>query len=232
MSGDVHEPAYLADIPTIPWEAEQAGRSHVASMDDILLLQKLRAGDEAAFAFLLDQYCSSMSRLAMLYVSDRSVAEEVVQEAWMGVLQGLDRFGGRCSLKTWISRIVMNIAKTRCLRERHSIPFSSLYAAEAQSVGSAVDFDGNWISLPRNRCENPEEHLLAQETCVYIQLALGALPLRQRVVITLRDVEGWTSREVADLLGITEANQRVLLHRARSRVRRALELYFNKDGKV
>jgi RNA polymerase sigma-70 factor, ECF subfamily len=230
MSGDVHEPAYLADLPTIPWEAEQAGRSHVASIDDNLLLQQLRASDEAAFAFLLDQYGASMSRLAMLYVSDRAVAEEVVQEAWMRVLQGLDRFEGRCSLKTWISRIVMNIAKTRCLRERHSIPFSSQYAAEAQSVESALDFDGNWISLPRNRCENPEEHLLAQETRVYIQLALGALPPRQRIVITLRDVEGWTSREVADLLGISEANQRVLLHRARSRVRRALELYFNKDG--
>jgi RNA polymerase sigma-70 factor (ECF subfamily) len=231
MSRDVHEPAYLADIPTIPWEAEQADRSHVASMNDILLLQKLRAGDEAAFAFLLDQYCSSMSRLAMLYVSDRAVAEEVVQEAWMGILQGLDRFGGRCSLKTWIFRIVMNIAKTRCLREKRSIAFSSLYAGEAQSVESAADFDGNWISLPRNRCENPEEHLLAQETRVYIQMAIGALPLRQRIVITLHDVEGWRSHEVADLLGITKANQRVLLHRARSRVRRVLEQYFNEEGK-
>jgi RNA polymerase sigma-70 factor (ECF subfamily) len=150
----------------------------------------------------------------------------------MGILQGLDRFGGRCSLKTWIFRIVMNIAKTRCLREKRNIPFSSLYAGEAQSVESAIDFDGNWISLPRNRGENPEEHLLAQETGVYIQMAIGALPLRQRIVITLHDVEGWRSHEVADLLGITKANQRVLLHRARSRVRRVLEQYFNEEGKV
>jgi RNA polymerase sigma-70 factor (ECF subfamily) len=201
-------------------------------MDELLLLQKLREGDEATFAFLLDRYCPFMSRLAMLYVSDRAVAEEVVQEAWMGILQGLDRFRGRCSLKTWIFRIVMNIAKTRCLREKRSIAFSSLYSGEAQSVESAIDFDGNWISLPRNRCENPEEHLLAQETGVHIQMAIGALPLRQRIVITLHDVEGWRSHEVADLLGITKANQRVLLHRARSRVRRVLEQYFNEEGKV
>ncbi len=223
MSEDIHEPEQ-------PAEAEQVNPGRVASADELLLLQKLRVGDEAAFAFLLDQYCPSLSRLALLYVSDRAVAEEVVQEAWMGVIQGLDRFEGRSSIKIWMFRILMNVVKTHSQREDRSVPFSSLWEADDKAVEPTFDAARYWVSLPRSWGENLEERLLAQETRACIQMAIGALPLRQRVVITLRDVEEWTSREVADLLGITEDNQRVLLHRARSRVRRALELYFNKDG--
>jgi RNA polymerase sigma-70 factor (ECF subfamily) len=195
--------------PEQPAEAEQVNPGRVAAADDLLLLHKLRAGDEAAFAFLLDQYCASMSRLAMLYVPDRAVAEEVVQEAWMGILQVLDRFEGRSSVKTWMFRILLNVAKTHGQRESRSVPFSALWEADAASAEPAFDVAGYWVSFPRSWGESPEEQLLSQETPACIQLAIGALPLRQRVVITLRDVEGWTSREVADLLGISEANQRV-----------------------
>lgn len=157
----------------------------------------------------------------------------------MGVLQGLSRFEGRSSLKTWIFRILTNCAKTRAQREGRSVPFSSLaaYYDEGEENGepaveperfTAPDWErpGHWISFPRNWDDIPEERLLSQETLSAISMAIDALPPNQREVITLRDIEGWTSEEICRFLGISEVNSRVLLHRARSRVRKALEKYF------
>jgi len=191
----------------------------------------------------VERYQTTMLHLAMIYVSERTVAEEVVQETWMGVLQGLNRFEGRSSLKTWIFRILTNHAKTRAQREGRSIPFSSLpdidTAVISNSSEPAVDADrflpadhpwsGGWISFPLDWREMPEERLLSQETRACIDRAIEALPPGQREVIILRDIEGWTADETCSLLDISAVNQRVLLHRARSKVRGALEKYFEKE---
>ncbi|HEX9132702.1 MAG TPA: sigma-70 family RNA polymerase sigma factor [Ktedonobacteraceae bacterium] len=211
----------------------------VASAEDLRMVEALRRGNESAFVSLIDRYHASMLRLAMVFVPSQAVAEEVVQEAWMGVLQGLNRFEGRSSLKTWIFRILTNRAKTRAQREGRSVPFSSLPEFNSDLAEPAVDTDrfrgpdqqwpGNWISFPRSWDEIPEERILSQETLARIQDAIDALPPGQREVITLRDIEGLPSDETCNLLGVSEANQRVLLHRARCRVRRALERYFEEE---
>ena len=189
----------------------------------------LRRGDESVFAALIERYGRALLRVALLYVADQAIAEELVQETWLGLLQSLDRFEGRCSLKTWLFRILVNRAKTRGIRERRSLPFSALRSAEA-AAEPAVDpaeFDaqGHWLVGPQACDTAPEERLLAQETRAHIRQAVEALPASQRAVICLRDIAGWTSDEVCRSLGISEANQRVLLHRARSKVRRALAGY-------
>jgi len=204
---------------------------------ELHLIEMLRNGDERAFAFLIKQHYRAMLHLAMIYVPKQAIAEEVIQETWMGVLQGLSRFEGRSSLKTWIFRILTNRAKTFALREGRSVPFSSLSDAEVEAREPAVDPDrffppggghpGAWISLPENWEEIPEKHLLSQETYACIESAIEVLPPNQRTVITLHDVEGWTAEEICSVLDISEVNQRVLLHRARSKVRRALERYFD-----
>jgi RNA polymerase sigma-70 factor (ECF subfamily) len=209
----------------------------LSNADDQRLVDSLRAGDESAFEVLIDRYHSSLLRLAMFYVPSRAVAEDVVQETWLGVLQGLARFEGRSSLKTWIFRILTNRARTRGQREGRSIPFSAVWSADDDPAEPAVDADrfrppedkwhGGWVSFPRNWDELPEERLLSAETRAQIQQAIDALPDSQREVITLRDVEGWASEEVCNVLDISESNQRVLLHRARSKVRRALEQYLD-----
>ena len=193
-------------------------------------MEALRAGDEAAFAMLVDRFGPSMLHLARMFVPSRAVAEEVVQEAWLGVLNGLDRFEGRSSLKTWIFRIVSNVAKTRGERERRSVPFSALANDESSGSEPAVeperfDSSGAWSSPPAPWEDIPEEHLLSAETLAKIGEAIDDLPQAQRTVITLRDVQGLTSDDVRNVLEISETNQRVLLHRARSKVRRALEGY-------
>jgi RNA polymerase sigma-70 factor (ECF subfamily) len=208
-----------------------------ASADEQRLVDALRAGDEAAFETLIDRYHTPLLRLAMLYVPSRAVAEEVVQETWLGVLQGLPRFEGRSSLKTWIFRILANRARTRGQREGRSIPFSSIVSPESDANEPAVDADrffpaehvsaGHWTSRPQNWEALPEERLINQETRAQIQQAIDALPASQCEVITLRDIEGWTSEEICNVLEISETNQRVLLHRARSKVRRALEQYLD-----
>ena len=205
-------------------------------------IERLRNGNEEAFVFLVDQYHRTMFRLAMIYVPKQAGAEEVVQEAWVGVLQGLDRFEGRSSLKTWIFRILTNCAKTYALREGRSIPFSSLADMEIDSDEPTVDPDrffpptarktGTWISLPENWDEFPEERLLSQEISAQIESAIEGLSLNQRTVITLHDIEGWTSEEICGVLGVSVTNQRVLLHRARSKVRRALERYLDEKEEV
>ena len=212
----------------------------VASADDLQTVEALRRGDEAAFVRLVEAYQASMLRLAMLFVQDRAVAEEVVQEAWVGVLRGLARFEGRSSLKTWIFRILTNGAKTRGQREGRSVPFSLLGDVDLDPEGPSVEPERflpadhpkephHWVSFPRSWDAVPEERLLARETLSTVRAAIESLPPAQREVITLRDVEGWSSGEVCNVLGISESNQRVLLHRARSKVRRALERYFDEE---
>ena len=199
---------------------------------DERILAALRAGDEEAFGKLVREWHSSLLRVAQIFVPSRAVAEEVVQETWLRVLGALDRFEGRSSLKTWVFRILVNTAKTRAQREGRSIPFSALQDA-ARVPEAAVEPErflpddhpqhpGGWASPPRDL---PEERLLAAETRDVIAAAIEQLPANQRAVISLRDVEGWGSEEVRNALDISEVNQRVLLHRARSRVRRALEEY-------
>jgi RNA polymerase sigma-70 factor (ECF subfamily) len=172
----------------------------------------------------------------MLYVRERVVAEEVAQEIWLGVLQGIHRFEGRSSLKTWIFHILTNRAKTHGQREGRTIPFSAVWNPDDDPDEMAVDpqrflpadhprWPGHWASFPNRWDAIPEEHLLSQETRAVLQSAIDRLPPSQREVISLRDVEGWTSDEVCNVLGISKTNQRVLLHRARSKVRRALEQY-------
>jgi RNA polymerase sigma-70 factor, ECF subfamily len=195
------------------------------------LVEALRNGDEAAFESLLDRYSSSMSRIARLYVRSAAVADEVVQETWLGVFEGIDRFEGRSSLKTWIFRILTNIAKTRGERESRTLPFSALGSdEEGPSVDPERFLDAShpqwpyhWASPPE---PFPEGALLAHETLAVVEQAIGALPPSQRAVITLRDIVGWSSEEVRNALELSETNERVLLHRARSKVRRALEGYF------
>lgn len=206
-----------------------------APSDDARLLAALRAGDETAFAELVKKYQSAMVRLAMVYTGDRRVAEEVTQEAWLGVLRSLERFEGRSSLKTWIFTILTNRAKTRSQREGRSITFSDLADDDEPTVSperfnpsDAPQWANHWSNEgePASWDAIPEERLLAKETRAYIQQAIDRLPTNQREVITLRDIEGWTSGEVCNVLGLSETNQRVLLHRARSKVRRALEQYW------
>jgi len=207
---------------------------------DRALVERLRAGDDAAFAELVDRYGATMLRVARMYVRDRSVAEEVVQETWLAVLDGIDRFEGRSSLKTWLFRILTNRAKTRATRERRTVPVSSLVAAEVGGHESAVDperfvdaaaerFASSWSAPPATWSTVPEDRLLSQETLARVADAIEALPDAQREVIRLRDVEGWSAAEVAAALEISDGNQRVLLHRARSKVRAALEDYLE-DG--
>lgn len=213
--------------------------SATTTPDERRLIEQLRAGDEAAFRELLHRYGPSMLRVAMMYVSTRAVAEEVVQEAWLGVLKGLDRFEGRSSLKTWIFRILTNTAKTRGEREGRTVPFSSL-ASDDEGDETAVDADrflgpdhrwaGHWSSAPRNPGDVPEQELLGVEARERIAAAIEALPENHRAVITLRDVDGFDAAEACEILGVSEANQRVLLHRARAKVRAALEAYIGEDA--
>jgi RNA polymerase sigma-70 factor (ECF subfamily) len=200
------------------------------SPEDARLVEGLRAGDEASFVELVHMYGPAMLRVAQMYVSSRAVAEDVVAEAWLGVLKGIGRFEGRSSLKTWLFRIVANTAKTRGMREARSIPFSAF--DDDTGRGPTVDpmlftRNGHWGIPPRAW---PEDRLVAKETLAVIADAIERLPPSQRAVITLRDVEGWSAEEVRNAFDLTETNQRVLLHRARAKVRRALEQYLSEEA--
>jgi len=206
----------------------------VAQMEpeDAKPVEALRAGDEEAFRRIVTEWHPMLLRVAQIFVPSRAVAEEVVQETWLRVLGALDRFEGRSSLRTWVFRILVNTAKTRAQREGRVVPFSALNdpgrvpepAVDADRFLDADHerFPGHWASPPRAL---PEERLLAAETRELIAAAIEELPAAQRAVITLRDVAGWDSADVCNALDITEVNQRVLLHRARAKVRRALEDY-------
>lgn len=203
--------------------------------DEQALVAALRSGDENAFLSLVERHQRALLRVAHGYVGSRSVAEEVVQDTWLSVLQGLAGFEGRAALKTWIFRILANRARTRGAREARTIPFADLAGGQAGDDGPAVDPDlfvpdgqpqaGWWAARPGSWAAIPEERLLAAETRAAIEAAIEALPASQRTVIALRDVEGWSAEEVRELLEISDANQRVLLHRARARVRQALAHY-------
>lgn len=204
-----------------------------SSPRDQELVMALRRGDERAFAELVDQYHSVMVRLALVYVHDRASAEDVAQEAWLGMLRGLDRFAGRASLKTWIFGILVNCARARSRRERRSVPFSDF---PEDDDGPTVDPDrflpsghrwaGHWSTPP---AEWPEDQMLAREIVGYLHEALERLPERQRAVVTLRDIEGWPPAEICALFGISSANERVLLHRGRAAIRRELGSYLSQS---
>jgi RNA polymerase sigma-70 factor (ECF subfamily) len=199
---------------------------------DAAVVAALRAGDELAFAALLDRYHGTMLRVARGYVATKEAAEDVVQETWLGVINGIDGFEARSSLKTWIFRILVNRAKTRGEREGRVRPFSSVVAEPGEP---SVDPDrfiesgrwaGYWATPPAHH-SLPEARVLAGEAGVQLADAVEKLPENQRIVISLRDIQGLSAPEVCELLSISEANQRVLLHRARSKVRAALEGYLD-----
>ncbi len=209
----------------------------VASPADLAIVERLRAGDEPTFMMLVDQHQSAMLRIARMYVSSRAVAEEVVQDAWLGILKGLDRFEGRSSLRTWMYRIVANVAKTRAQREGRSVPFSALAGDGDEPAvdpswfqDAAERHPGGWRTFPEDWRGMPEDRLLAHETLERIRRAVDMLPPMQAEVLRLRDVLGWTSDEVRNALNLSETNQRVLLHRARSRVRRELDAYLREGS--
>jgi len=208
-------------------QAELAGRDWSAEAD---LLARLRTGDEAAFEGLVTRHYATMLAVAQTYVKGRAVAEEVVQETWLAVIQGLDRFEGRASLKTWILSILVNKAKTRGVREARSVPFASL-AGEDDAPAVAPErfrgpddaFPGHWRAYPGNWSAAADVAVGDRETIRAAMGAIAALPPAQQTVIRMRDVEGYSSEEVCAVLDVSEGNQRVLLHRARSRVRATLE---------
>jgi RNA polymerase sigma-70 factor (ECF subfamily) len=198
------------------------------------LLERLRAGDEAAFDALVARHYATMLAVAQTYVKGRAVAEEVVQEAWLGVINGLDRFEGRSSLKTWILSILVNQAKTRGAREARSVPFTSLApegeepAVEADRFrGPDESYPGHWRAFPGDWGRSAAAAVQDRETVRVVMAAIADLPAAQQTVIRMRDVEGYSAEEVCTALDVSEGNQRVLLHRARSRVRAALEGHFD-----
>ena len=212
------------------------------SSSEAALLAALRRGDENAFSALVDAYGATMHRVALTFVRSTAVADEVVQEAWLGALRGLDRFEGRSALKTWLCRIVANTARTHAAREARTVPFSSLeLEREANSVnepslpidrfqGPDDEYPRRWVSNPTPWSAAPHMAAVSAETRDLIADTIAGLPDGQRIVISLRDVEGWDSAEVCSVLDLSETNQRVLLHRARSKVRAALERYLTNES--
>jgi RNA polymerase sigma-70 factor (ECF subfamily) len=208
-------------------------------MDDLpvdsVLVRRLCDRDESAFALVLDRWSGGMHRLARGYVSTEESAAEVVQETWLAVIEGIDHFEGRSSLRTWIYRILTNTAKRRGVREHRMVPADELKDTGGATVDprrfqSAGDpFPGHWWEAPAV-WPAPESGVLGQEVRALLLAALAELPERQRIVIALRDAEGWPAEEVCELLGITAANQRVLLHRARAFVRGELEKYYTQEA--
>lgn len=220
--------------------SQSAASDSTARQDEARLIAALRRGDEAAFMRLVEQYQAEMVRLAKVYVGDLAVAQEVAQETWLSVLKHLDQFQARSSFKTWLFHILVNGARTRSQRERRSVPFSALSEADGASddepsvaperfYGEDGRYPGGWVAFPQNWEHVPEARVVSQETRACLLAAIERLPMSQRSVIRLRDVEGYSADEVCDLLGIGAANQRVLLHRARSRVRQALEAHFTEE---
>jgi RNA polymerase sigma-70 factor (ECF subfamily) len=204
-------------------------RKAVEVMQDGDLVEALRAGDERAFLDLVGRLHGGLVRFALGFVRSEAAAEDVVQEAWAAVVQSIDRFEGRCTLRSWILGIVANQARTRAAGERRSVPLSALQPDEEGAVESSEFFSeaharwaGHWARWPEPW---PDHCLLSQETLQQVREAIDRLPQGQRAVIQLRDVEGCTADEVCEALGLSEGNQRVLLHRARSRVRREIARY-------
>jgi RNA polymerase sigma-70 factor (ECF subfamily) len=195
-------------------------RRTAASDEDEALVARLRGGDEQAFVLLVARYHAAMLRLARTFVSSTAVAEEVVQDTWLGVVRGIDGFAGRSSFKTWLFTILVNRARSTGVREQRSMPVD--HSAPAVE-GSRFDASGAWSAPPRHWTEDSDDRLLAESLSSELQTALERLPPRQREVVILRDVEGLSGEEVCEVLAISDGNQRVLLHRGRSQLRTALE---------
>jgi len=204
------------------------------------LIDAIKRRDEVAFGQLVLRYEGPLLRLALVYARSRAIAEEIVQETWLGVLQGIDRFESRSSFRTWLFRILVNRARTRAAREGRMVPFAAHESADDRAADPAVpperflgpdhpEWPRHWAVPPRSWAGEPEQLLLTRETMQAVARAMAELPPAQREVMTLRDVQGWTTEEVCNVLSITETNQRVLLHRARSRVRAALERHFDRE---
>jgi len=232
MSKVDHVPPSSRGVPAASNPAAPAAREPRhgprALTEDAALVKQLLDGDQAAFNALVEQYHGRLLRLAAVFVADRASAEEVVQDTWLAVLTGLRSFEGRSGLKTWIFSILTNRAKTRGVRDKRSVPFSALSLQDPgnEPAVSPARFtsDGRWLSPPeRWDQDTPERLLLRHETRALLDRTIAELPASQRAVITLRDVEGLSSAEVCNVLEISETNQRVLLHRARAKVRAALE---------
>ncbi|WP_203881429.1 RNA polymerase sigma factor [Planotetraspora kaengkrachanensis] len=215
-------------------EADSQSPGPVLPADDVVV-EALRCGDEDMFAALLTAWSPGMLQVARAYVADEYAAEDVVQDAWVGVLRGIDKFEARSALRTWVYRIVINRAKTRGVNDARTVPMTSLATAK-EDFDPAVDPGGplggsrgadDSVALPQTPVAwpSPEGEILALEVHQHIERALGSLPARQRVVITLRDMQGYSSDEVCAILEITAANQRVLLHRARASLRGTLDRY-------
>ncbi|WP_371403320.1 sigma-70 family RNA polymerase sigma factor [Kribbella sp. NBC_00662] len=206
----------------------------VVPADDVLVAG-LRAGDEEMFACLLAGWSGSMLRLARSFVSTAASAEEVVQDTWLAVFQGIERFEGRSSLQTWVYRILVNIARKRGTAEQRTVPWASLESDSEPTVdpsrfrGPHDQYPGGWLAFPE-RWPTTETEVLANEVRATVAAAIQSLPIRQQVVLTLRDIDGQSGDDVCALLGISAANQRVLLHRARAAVRSHLERYFTATG--
>lgn len=212
--------------------ARQAQGAGAPADPDAALLKRLRDGDEAAFRELVAEHGPFLMRLVMMHVPSRAIAEEVVQDTWLAALNGLDRFEGRSMLRTWLASIALNKARTRGTREGRILPFALLRRRYEEGGGPSVDpdrFQGRrgerpgWWASPPVAWEDPQSQLEANETRDVLLKAIRDLPPRQREVITLRDISGWDAEEVRNALELSETNQRVLLHRARSKVRAALE---------
>ena len=206
----------------------------VLPTDDVLVAG-LRAGDEETFACLLNGWSGSMLRLARSFVSTAATAEEVVQDTWLAVFQGIERFEGRSSLQTWVYRILVNIARKCGAREQRTVPWASLVEDGEPTVdpgrfrGAHDQYPGGWLAFPE-RWPTTESEALAHEVRAGVAAAIERLPVRQQVVLTLRDIDGQTAEDVCSLLDISMANQRVLLHRARAAVRGHLEQYSTTTG--
>jgi RNA polymerase sigma-70 factor (ECF subfamily) len=212
----------LRDRPASPYAASSLGSGNVSAVanDEVALIERLRSGDEAAFAELVRTYQPAMLRLARGFVPSQAVAEEVVQDAWLGVVRGIDRFEGRSSLATWLFTILVNRAKSAGIREqRHRRSRDDLDVAE---LAGTFDSAGAWATPPDAWSEEAEDRIVAAQLATRVREFLDELPPAQREVVLLRDVEGLGSSEVCQILDISEGNQRVLLHRGRARVRNAL----------
>jgi RNA polymerase sigma-70 factor (ECF subfamily) len=198
------------------------------SLEDPALLDALRRGDEEAFARLVGEHHASLRRVARLYAANAAIADEIVQDAWLGVIRGIWAFEGRSSLKTWIFRILVNRARTRAVRESRSTAFTGTLPTEGSTTpnsGHGFPAADHWSHPTLDPDASPERTLLTKELRGALRTIIDALPSNLRIVLWLRDIEGWSSEEVCNALAIQETNQRVLLHRARSRVRVALEPY-------
>lgn len=201
-------------------------------IDDAELVRRLRAGDEQAFRDLVRALHGVLITVARAFVGSRGAAEEVVQDTWMAVIAGLDQFEGRSSLRTWIGSVLVNRAKTRGARERRAVPFSSLSPEDAEPIeAERFGARGFWSAPPPAWERAPEAAVLRREACAQIERELASLPATQATIVMLRDVEGWDADEVCAALEITEANQRVLLHRGRARLRAALERYHSGEAR-